>query len=177
MDGMTLEINLHVPDGRWTPGLTLINEPQYGLNDLSLEDKEYIIEGFVKFLAERMRDLLKKRIKSQYQYLVWRWPPLSEGYKKFKEKLGLSPNIWEATGVLVNSIISYKWMGKYIVGIAPNKKYPKSKVSVLYVARCMEFGTRYMPARPLFNPTIRFMRRNVRKYWEKYLEEGGWFKL
>jgi len=165
---MSLKVNLEgIEDSIWKPGSPLINDPKYGLSKLPPIKKMAIINKFTEYLAYKMRDLLIKRIKTQYSYL--RWEPLTEGYKKYKEKVGLSPNIWEATSLLVDSITYYKHDNYYVIGIPPNIKYPNSNVHVLYVAKCMEFGTKYMPARPLFGPTIRFMRRNVRKYWELFL--------
>lgn len=164
---MAIKVNLSVKDGVWRPGLPLINDPKYKLNTLPYDKKIEVLEDFSKYLAEQMKKLLIRRIKTQYSYL--RWKPLTPGYEEFKKKSGLSSNIWEATGLLVNSIICYKESNFYVVGIDPRAKYPNSKVSVLFVAKCMEFGTRYMPARPLFGPTVSFMRRHVRKYWEKFL--------
>lgn len=166
---LTLRINMNIEDNDWTPGLPLINDPQYGLNDLSKYEKDKILNKFCQYLARKMRALLKYRINTQYNCL--KWAPLSTGYEEYKRAVGLSPNIWKATGFLVDSIKVYKKGGCYVIGINPNLKYPKSNVSVLFVAECMEFGTRYMPARPLFAPTIRFMRRHVRKYWEAFLVE------
>lgn len=167
---MSLKVNLEGLEGNiWKPGSPLINDPKYGLNTLPPVTKMAIVNKFTEYLADKMKDLLVKRIKTQYSYL--RWKPLSAGYQKYKEKVGLSPNIWEATQELVNSITYYKHDTYYIVGIPPNKKYPNSKVKVLFVAECMEFGTKYMPARPLFGPTLRFMRRNIRKYWELFLTD------
>lgn len=168
---MELRLSLNVKDSKWKPGSPLINDPKYGLQNLPLNEKYEILTEFTQYLADKMSKLLYDRIKSQYQ--AFRWAPLSEGYKKFKKSHNLSPNIWEATGYLAESIIYYKRDNYYVVGIAPNKRYPNSKTNVLFVAKCMEFGTRYMPARPLFGPVIRFMRRNVRKYWELFLNERG----
>lgn len=166
---MTLKVNLEVQDGNWTPGLPLISDPKYGLQDLSINDKYKILDDFCIYLARKMRDLVKRRIDVQYKYL--RWEPLTPGYAEFKRKAGLSENIWEATGLLYKSIIAYRWFDSYVIGIDPCAFYPDTKTSVLFVAKCMEFGTRYMPARPLFGPTIRFMRRHVREYWEAYLRD------
>lgn len=166
---MSLKVNLNVHNGVWKPGSPLINDPKYGLNTMTPEQKIEILTDFSKFLADNLQRLLIKRIKTQYHYL--RWKPLSPGYAEFKRKLGLSPNIWEATGTLVNSITVYRESSYYVVGVDPYRRYPDG-TNMLFVAKCMEFGTRYMPARPLFGPTINFMRRNVRKYWELFLEES-----
>lgn len=167
---MSLRVNLNVKDNKWRPGLPLINDPKYGLSTLQINEKLRILSDFSEYLARQMQKLLKSRIYTQYRYL--RWAPLTPGYAEFKKKAGLSPNIWEATGLLVNSIVYYREGDTYVIGIDPKACYPNSNVKVLFVAECMEFGTRYMPARPLFGPTVNFMRRNVRKYWEMYLKES-----
>ena len=166
---MSLKVNLDIDKGEWSAGLPLINDPKYHLNNLSYDDKMKILGNFSEFLAKTMTRLLKYRIKTQYSYL--KWAPLTPGYLEFKKRAGLSENIWEATGKLVNSITYYRQGSNYIVGIHPNSKY-KGGPSVLFVAKCMEFGTRNMPARPLFGPTVKFMRRHVRQYWELFLEDS-----
>ena len=165
---MTLKVNLDVQDGVWKPGLSLINDPKYNLDNLPLAEKYKILDSFCIYLARRMKDLVKYRIETQYSYL--RWAPLTPEYLEFKKKTGLSENIWEATGKLLHSITAYRWFDSYVIGIDPAAKYPNG-TSVLFVGKCMEFGTRNMPARPLFGPTVRFMRRHVREYWESYLYE------
>lgn len=167
---MSLKVSLDVKNGKWKPGLSLINDPIYGLDKKSPDDKIKILNSFSEFLSERMSELLQKRIRTQYSYL--RWEPLSPGYAEFKRKVGLKPGIWQATGLLTKSITHYRENDYYVIGIDPNVKYPDSHVSVLFVAKCMEFGTRYMPARPLFGPTVTFMRRHVRQYWELFLEQS-----
>ena len=145
-----------------------INDPRYvGMfAEMNSYDREKVLEGFVRYLAITMKKLLKNSIHKQYYSRYWE--PLSRNYLKFKQKHGLSENIWEATGKLVDSISYRKQGDRYIVGIPKSAKYPNG-VSVQYVAGCMEFGTENMPARPLFNPVIRYIRRHVRIYWELYL--------
>lgn len=168
---MTLYVNLDVKQGTWRPGHPLINDPVYGLNDLPDEDKYQILTEFTEFLSIKMKELLVRRIKIQYR--SGSWVPLSDSYQRFKESRGLSPNIWEATSYLVNSITTYKSGSQYVVGIPPHLRYPDGGPNVLLVAKSMEFGTRNMPARPLFGPVVRFMRRHVRRYWELFLSERG----
>ena len=163
---MTLRVNLDVEQGTWSPGLSLINDPKYNLDNLPLAEKYKILDSFCIFLARKMRDLVKYRIETQYSYL--KWAPLTPGYLEFKKKAGLSENIWEATGKLLHSITAYRWFDSYVIGIDPVAKYPNG-TSVLFVGKCIEFGTIHMPARPLFGPTVRFMRRHVRDYWEAFL--------
>lgn len=167
---MSLRVNLDVKGNKWKPGLPLINDPKYELNNKTPDEKLLILDEFSEFLAERMSELLKRRIITQYSYL--RWEPLSSSYTEFKKKVGLKSGIWQATGFLTKSITYYRENNYYVIGINPEVKYPDSNTSVLFVAKCMEFGTRYMPARPLFGPTVIFMRRNIRKYWESFLKQS-----
>lgn len=168
-----MELWVNVLDARdkvfsYTPR-GFLNDPLYASIFLGLSDydKERILIGFVRYLAVTMRKLLKKSIHSQYYSRYW--DPLNPQYEKFKAEHGLSENIWEATGRLVDSI-SYRRAGNtYIVGIPPEATYPNG-TSVLYVAKCMEFGTKNMPARPLFAPVVRYIQRHIRIYWELYLK-------
>lgn len=145
-----------------------ISDPRYIsiFANMNEQDRERVLTGFVRYLTITMKKMLKQSIKKQYY--VRYWEPLSHNYLKFKREHGLSENIWEATGKLVNSI-SYRRQGnKFVIGIPKNVKYSNG-VSVQYVAKCMEFGTKNMPARPLFNPVLRYIKRHIRTYWELYL--------
>lgn len=145
-----------------------ISDPRYIsiFANMNEQDRERVLTGFVRYLTITMKKMLKQSIKKQYY--VRYWEPLSHNYLKFKREHGLSENIWEATGKLVSSI-SYRRQGnKFVIGIPKNVKYSNG-VSVQYVAKCMEFGTKNMPARPLFNPVLRYIKRHIRTYWELYL--------
>lgn len=160
---MTLVIN--VTDERWKPGSSFLNDPKYGLDKY---DGQALLEEFSRYLANEMKNLIKERIDVQYRYL--RWDPLSPGYLEFKKRHGLSEDIWKATGRLYDSIEAYPFGGTIIVGINPSAHYDNG-TNVLFVAKCMEFGTDKMPARPLFAPTVRYMRRHIREYFESFLRD------
>lgn len=126
-------------------------------------------EEFAYYLAEEMKNYLKRVIK--YQKYKRYWKPLNPDYLKWKKKKGLSTNIWEASGILVNSITVRKYKDHYIIGPSKNKKYPNSDLSIYEVARMMEYGTENMPARPLFRRVLIYMRKNVDRYYKKFLKE------
>lgn len=125
-------------------------------------------DDFVKYMAKELRRQYKDAIKKQR--FINRWKPLSVSYKTYKQEHHLSLNIWEATGLLLKSI-SYRRMSRgYIVGINPRVRY-KNGLKVLDIARMMEYGTRKMPARPLFTPILNQVRKNISRYWKKFLKE------
>ena len=128
---------------------------------------EYFSE-FVEYMAEKMRDNIKKAIELQ-RYRV-KWKPLSIPYLKYKRLHHLSLKTWKATGLLYRSIAYKKHNDYYIIGINPYMRY-KNGMRVIDVARYLEYGTRKSPARPLFRPVIFEMRKNLRLYWMTFLRE------
>lgn len=162
-----MELFINITDEVYSPrGFITLPEYSHLFESMSDTDKERVLVGFVRYLAVTMRKMLKSSIKTQYY--ASSWDPLSASYLKFKQEHGLSENIWEATGKLVDSISYYRHGDRYVIGIKDSAKYPNG-TSVLYVAKCMEFGTKNMPARPLFAPVLRYIRRHIRTYWEMYL--------
>lgn len=162
-----ISLYVNVTNHAYSP-MGFITDPRYSkiFINMNKHDREAVLIGFVRYLTITMKKMLQESIRKQYYTRYWE--PLSQSYLKFKKDHGLSENIWEATGKLVNSI-SYRRQGdRFVIGIPKHVKYPNG-VSVQYVAKCMEFGTKNMPARPLFNPVIRYIRRHVRTYWELYL--------
>lgn len=143
----------------------VINYPW--LANLTDDEKEKLLSGFARYIAFIMRRMLKDSIRDQ-RYKGY-WTPLDEKYLQFKKDHGLSQNIWESTGFLLDNISAYRQGSDYIVGFRPFVCYPGTDVKVLYVAQCLEFGTEHMPARPLFGPVTRHIRRYIRRYWLLYL--------
>ena len=162
-----MNLYINVTKQNYSP-MGFIADPRYAdiFLNMSEEDREKVMVGFVRYLTITMKKLLKSSIKKQYYARYWE--PLSHNYLKFKREHGLSENIWEATGKLVNSISYRKQGNRYVIGIPKSVKYSNG-VSVQYVAKCMEFGTKNMPARPLFRPVLRYIKRYIRVYWELYL--------
>lgn len=136
------------------------------LSNLPQSSKYLVLEGFLRYLAITMRKMLKYSIRNQYYKS--RWKPLNKKYLEFKKSKGLSENIWEATGLLYKSI-SYRRVGnRYVIGINPKITY-KDGTPVYLVARYMEYGTKYMPARPLFKPVLRYIKTNISTLWRLYI--------
>lgn len=123
-------------------------------------------EAFAKYMAEQMKIYLQESIKTQ-RYKQY-WKPLSVDYMEYKKKKNLSLNIWEASGVLVDSITYRKYGDHYIVGISKTKRYPKTNIPIYRVAEWMEYGTETMPARPLFRRVLLYMRKNINRFYKKF---------
>lgn len=140
--------------------------------------------------AEKARDAIDR------QSLVERqnWEPLSERYRRLKEKAGLSAGMWIRSGQLLDAIKAYKFApaGVWSVGIPPQARYKEvvierndegepvdwslgrtTDLKVLTVAKWLEFGTTNMPARPLFRPIQRRLRKGIRRFWEDYKSDLG----
>lgn len=158
---MPKEIVIQTLDKEWRPGI-YISEG---------ENLERLLPKFARFMAFVMKRELKRAIDSQ-RY-TRNWPPLSVSYYEYKKKKKLSLKTWEATGLLVDSIDYWRSGNKWVVGIPRKVRYPGTSLQVYRVAKWMEYGTQRMPARPLFRPLHIYLRKNVRPFWEAFLEEEG----
>ena len=122
---------------------------------------------FAKYLAEIIRTEFSNAIDDQ-RFKRW-WPPLNMNYLRYKRVHHLSMKTWKATGLLQKSIVAKRRAISYYVGVDPNKRY-RNGAKVIDIAACMEYGTSRMPARPLFRPIFEDIRKNVKNYWEDFLE-------
>jgi len=158
-----MQLILRIQDKTWTPGLKLARD----------FDMELLLSDFMKFMGDTYRDLLKLAIDNQR--FRWKWKPLSEDWLEEKALKGWNMGMWTATDFLRDNIYSYRRGEKIFVGLAPNKKHPHSKLTTLELARVLEYGTRdgHVPARPLFRPLHTHLRKNVRRYWLKFLVSKG----
>jgi len=78
------------------------------------------------------------------------WAPLSPGWAAKKGH----GNPWYHTGHLENTI-EYDIEGDEVhVGILKHEAYPETGSTVAVVAASLEYGTRHIPARPLFRPVF-----------------------
>jgi len=147
----------------WKPGSVMIPKDYPSLLGY--------MDDFAGYIAEEMKNMLVEAIDTQ-RYKR-NWPSLSIPYYEYKQRNNLSLNIWEATGLLKNSIDYFKVQNKWVVGINPFMNYPDTPVRVFRVARYMEYGTENMPARPLFRPIQGYISRHIRRFWESFLDERG----
>lgn len=157
-------VYIQTTEKEWRPGSVLIPKDYP-------EHADYIPD-FAEYMAELYQKELVRAIDEQ-RY-VYKWGALSVPYYEYKEKKNLSVKFWERTGLLKNSITYWQEGDKWVVGIDKNKRYPDTPVKVYKVARYLEYGTsRGIPPRKLFRPLARYLSKNVRRFWYKFLDEKG----
>lgn len=118
---------------------------------LIFDANKFGIEDLSRELAEEFADDLKRIIETQ----AFAWAPLSTGYAKRKNMLGLDPRILIATGRYVNSIQAIQQRdGSWIVSVPDEPLQPGSKYTLKDLARWLELGTRHMPPRAHWRPAL-----------------------
>lgn len=130
------------------------------------------LSDFQAYIASEYVRLVKLAIDNQ-RYRS-KWKELTPGYLEFKRAHGLSPNIWEATGQLKNSLKVSK-LGRYNYSVGFDKRlvHKGSKAKLYKIAQWMEYGTLRMPPRPLFRVVYIYMSSNISYFYDKYLREEG----
>lgn len=151
-------IYIDVINRSWNPGVRFIKDKQ------ELRDFHY-------YIANRYSYLIKKAIDTQ-RYRQ-KWADLTPKYLQWKSKHGLSEKIWEATGELKNAIRVYRQGIHYRVGFDRRRKHRHSRVKYTNLARYLEYGTRNMPARPLFRNIYNYMSKNIRMYYKNFKLQRG----
>lgn len=156
---MPMSIFIQISSTQWQPAKRLAKQV----------DREELLGRFARYIATIYSKKVKEDIDSQ-RYKS-RWEPLSPEYLAWKKSQGLSTNIWEASSLARDNIGVWRSNDKYVVGIKRNVTYPGSNIPAYKVIRMLEFGTEYMPARPLFMPIQRDISSNIRRYWDEFIEE------
>jgi len=139
----------------WRPGEIMIQE----------EDR-HLAPYFARYMARVLVDELQQAIDDQ-RY-ARHWPPLSIPYYEYKKKKGLSLKMWEATGLLRDSITYFKFGNAWVVGVDPAKTYPDTPVLVYRVMKYLEHGTVKMPPRPLVTPVAANVRKSISRHWNAF---------
>jgi hypothetical protein len=94
----------------------------------------------------------------------YNWQPLKDYYRRWKITHGLDERVLIATGFYRDNITSWVSKGKVHFGIKPTKKYPDGGPSLWKIAQIHEFGTKTIPARPLWGPLIRKYSKSNKEY-------------
>jgi hypothetical protein len=130
---------------------------------LAPEDFQEFMAGFLEWQCDKVRERIREVVKTQ----AYKWEPLSPNYVQFKERMGLSPKIWFASGQVMDSIIYwYDALGdQWLIGVHPTLRHrgykkgggldwSKKGARIIDIIRWMEMGTTKMPARPLFTKVL-----------------------
>ena len=99
------------------------------------------------------------------------WTELDPAYVRAKESKSLSNQTLIATGTLLSSITVYK-KDKFSAFVGALRS-AGSRNATWFIAPIMEFGSpkRNIPARPLFRPTFKEMKRKMIERYEKAIEK------
>ena len=136
------------------------------------KDFKDFIEGFLQWQS----DLVIERIQEVVRQKLYNWEPLSPGWQNFKEKMGLDPRHWLASGQLLESVQVFYFMNGWYIGVHPRKKHRGYKgnrkgARLIDILRWLEAGTTKMPPRPLFTKVFsEFRPKKVQQeLYSKYL--------
>ena len=133
--------------------------PQYLMISFSF----YILQVLkmrVKFCVQTQK-LLGVDMNRLYQQL-------SKDYQRQKVKKNRN-KFWRNTSFLVNYMRVWYDKHKVWFGIPENLYHPNTHTKAYKIFEYLEFGTRYIPPRPLIYPNLHFIIQNINHYWQRYL--------
>lgn len=125
---------------------------------------------FTLYLANVIRQRVKNSIRFQkVNGIPMRklYEPLSETYNKTKPKANQN-KFYRNTDWLYNNIKVYRYRGQYWIGFTKFQKHGNSNTLAQDVLAWNEEGTKYIPARPLIRPHLRFIMQNLTEYWYRF---------
>lgn len=158
-------IFISVTNTKWSPGKKYLREYS---KEIQNSFDRYIA---IKFVSEVQRCINKQSIT---------WRPLTHRYLQKKKRFGLSKRTWEATGSLKNNLKVIEKSSYYEIGwekgLKPKKAKgfnDKSNLTILEIARKLEYGTLTIPPRALFRPIHRRMEKDINFYVEEFLKRNN----
>lgn len=132
--------------------------------------KDDVVAYFSLYLA----NLIKQRIKNSIRFqkvngipMRKLYEPLSETYNKGKPS-NTRNKFYRNTDWLYHNIKVYKYRGQYWIGFNKFQKHGNSNTPAQDVLAWNEMGTKFIPARPLIRPHLRFIMQNLTQYWETF---------
>ena len=150
---------------RWHPGARSL----YG-ND----------RQFMDWLCREFVNRFRMAIQSQQWGMGRRFEnvylPLSDPYMRWKRRHNLKLGFWECTGQIAAGIRAIQ-VGRrqWKIGWDKRRTYRNpvtglsTGVRIWAIVLWLEYGTRKMPARPLIQPLLRNMRKEVTRLYVQYL--------
>lgn len=119
-------------------------------------------------VTKKWAEEVVKEAKRVLENQTYNWKPLKEYYKKRKIKMGLDERILIATGFYKNHIEAWTYRGRVHFGVRKTVIHEPSGLPLYVIARIHEFGTRTVPARPLWRPVFSKMLRRMPKMAKEY---------
>ena len=149
---------------KWQPGLNIFfnNTKEELINSVDIYN-----EFFLEFMAEEYISYLRYTIERQ-KFRSFRVYPLSKEYAERKEREGLDPRVLISTGRYLDSIRVY--LDKNELKVSVEDEELDGGLSMLGLAKMLEFGTSRMPRRVHWHPAYRSLSNNIRSFYKKFSE-------
>lgn len=158
-------IYITVTNKKWSPGAKYLREYPLKVQD---DFDKYIA---IKYVSEIQRCIQKQTLP---------WKKLNSKYLKKKKELHLSKKTWEATRSLRDNLKvierNYFYEIGWEKGLKPKKVKgfnDKSNLTILQIARKLEYGDLKTPPRALFRPVHRRMEKDMSFYVKEFLKRNN----
>lgn len=152
---------------QWRPLSRTLDHYAHHLSD---EDYYRVDQLFPRWLLGLYRARIRDAI--NFQRFPRQYAPLSPAYVAWKDREGLKPGFWRATGFLVDHLTYWHDPKQdcHHIGFRPRLLHPTSGELVWKIAQRLELGDakQHLPARPLFIPIADQLRRNIRRHFLQY---------
>jgi len=133
-------------------------------------DLDFVLYHYSHFIANVYLNMIKKSIQTQKignTPMKLLYKPLSPKYKKRKNPKHRK-DFWINTGTLMSLFRVWKYRHWY-VGIPKYIKYKNKKVKASDIIDFLEYGTKYIPARPLFSKNLKLLIKKMPKLTETFI--------
>lgn len=168
------DLDAEAPPARWQPNISNI--------DTEAVDQETYRE-FTEEVAHEYRDKVESAIRSDR--FASDYTPLKQEYRERKERLDMMDGFWTRTGQMADAITveRHRPTKAFVVGIDPTARYRtvrvtedgrdfslgnKEELRILTIAKFLEFGTEFIPARPVFKPILKELQDGASDLWEQF---------
>jgi hypothetical protein len=140
--------------------------------DTRKKEADKVMVASAKAIVAEVKDVIERQ--------RYHWKPLSEMYRDMKIAKGLDERILIATGLYKRSIKWWKTTGGEVRFGVPRGIRTQEGVPLWLISKWLEFGTRKMPARPLWRPVLSSFGRRFREtqiQFYKALKRGMEYKM
>ena len=131
-----------------------------------------VIYLFALYLSRLLRLRIQESVKHQKlgnKPMKQIYKPLSPAYKKTK-KWGTKNKFWVNTGWLIENIHVWRQGHDIWVGYGNKVRHPETKAKAQNIIIWLEKGTKNIPARPLFTPNFVYVRKNIGRFFKKFVK-------
>lgn len=140
------------------------------IEDLSPEQLNLLHADFAKWSCEFIKYRAKECVRRQI--FPVKYAPLNGDYVRWKDKNGLKPGFWQATGTLANTMQVWETTGQenhWNIGWPPSVKHDNG-FPIQSIAQRLERGDKAtnLPGRPLFTPLAEAYSKRIMRYFADF---------